>query len=388
VDAAMQLRDIFYLSNEGDNIWVSKDGKYVQFNKDGRALSRVYVDGNTSQSSMIEAFRQLNPRVNITYKVLSNEESLKEYDEAGALMTDLAKLGTSGVSYSVYPIGKDGKMVKPETPVSTHIQNGDSKDFAKRERQVYYGKGVLYSYNSDTDEFKLNGVKVEDQSTVSGLRYAMRITDAKLKPAKSDKDNEYFILSSGEVPEVVKRSRKSATIEKLADDKAQTFVQDIEKEIEYRKKEEAAMDALDSLVLNSGEGMTITEEGDLGFTSNPEVIPSEFTPTEELELPGETESKELVNPQVLPTATPSVSTYKATSPMVSFSTISKSSQKVDGIRVSKLIRDTIFGKWKNAPKKVEEMIKFLKAKNVEVDAIGTSDTDIKAWLDTITNCRD
>ena len=53
------------------------------------------------------------------------------------------------------------------------------------------------------------------------------------------------------------------------------------------------------------------------------------------------------------------------------------------LRVMKLVRN----KWKDAPKKIAELEKFLRNKNVEVDAIGTSENDIEAWIRTIEDCR-
>jgi hypothetical protein len=53
----------------------------------------------------------------------------------------------------------------------------------------------------------------------------------------------------------------------------------------------------------------------------------------------------------------------------------------------KRFRSIIKLKWPEASSKVDELEKFLRSKNVEVDAIGTSETDIKVWLDTIEHCR-
>ncbi len=53
------------------------------------------------------------------------------------------------------------------------------------------------------------------------------------------------------------------------------------------------------------------------------------------------------------------------------------------LRVMKLVRN----KWKDAPKKIADLEKFLRDKNVEVDAIGTSENDVEAWIRTIEDCR-
>ena len=53
------------------------------------------------------------------------------------------------------------------------------------------------------------------------------------------------------------------------------------------------------------------------------------------------------------------------------------------LRIMKLVRN----KWKDASKKIADLEKFLREKNVEVDAIGTSENDVEAWIRTIEDCR-
>ena len=65
-----------------------------------------------------------------------------------------------------------------------------------------------------------------------------------------------------------------------------------------------------------------------------------------------------------------------------FNTLAKSRQW------RKQVSLTLKQKWPETSKmSMEELKKFLKDKNVEVDAIGTSDTAVLAWIDTIINCR-
>ena len=44
-------------------------------------------------------------------------------------------------------------------------------------------------------------------------------------------------------------------------------------------------------------------------------------------------------------------------------------------------------KWPDAPKGLNDIERFLREKNVEVDNIGASDTDIETWIKTIEDCR-
>ena len=48
---------------------------------------------------------------------------------------------------------------------------------------------------------------------------------------------------------------------------------------------------------------------------------------------------------------------------------------------------TIKNKWPQAPTKITELEQFLRDKNIEVDAIGTSEADVQAWIKTLEDCR-
>ena len=41
----------------------------------------------------------------------------------------------------------------------------------------------------------------------------------------------------------------------------------------------------------------------------------------------------------------------------------------------------------DAPRQKDELVEYLRSKNVEVDAIGNTQEDIDAWFKTLNNCR-
>ena len=53
------------------------------------------------------------------------------------------------------------------------------------------------------------------------------------------------------------------------------------------------------------------------------------------------------------------------------------------LKVMQVLRN----KWKDMPSTVPGKEKFLKDKNIEVGAIGTSKEEIEAWIKTIEDCR-
>ena len=72
---------------------------------------------NVNFQEVLDGFSRLNPRISVTKNKLLSEERLRELDEAGALRTDIAKLGKSAGDYSVYNIGSDGKPIIVEKPI-------------------------------------------------------------------------------------------------------------------------------------------------------------------------------------------------------------------------------------------------------------------------------
>ena len=64
-----------------------------------------------------------------------------------------------------------------------------------------------------------------------------------------------------------------------------------------------------------------------------------------------------------------------------FNTLAKSKQW------RKQVSEVLRNKWSDSPRNLVELEKFLRDKNVEVDAIGTSDVAVQAWLRTIIDCR-
>ena len=41
----------------------------------------------------------------------------------------------------------------------------------------------------------------------------------------------------------------------------------------------------------------------------------------------------------------------------------------------------------DAPRQKDELVEYLRSKNVEVDAIGNTQEDIDAWFETLITCR-
>lgn len=232
--ALLGLLKLLYLNPDGGhNILLSKEKDIVTLVNGGEQY-QFHVD-NLDRQKFMEAVEKWNPRINITANVLSNPAELVKYDEAGALTTDLAKLGTAGVNYGIYGLDTEGKLIKPSSPDWVPPRAASESDYVDSHRlDIHYLHGSIYSYNRDTGEYLLNGVKVTDKETLKGLDYARVIIDNGLVAADTKNNWKYYVISSGEQPVVVKQNGTNNKIVEASTEETNQIMD------ELRKREEAA----------------------------------------------------------------------------------------------------------------------------------------------------
>lgn len=269
IDALVKL---FYLSKDGDQILIGDKDKpgvpVVSTSKNGVILRSFKLDSETfSIGDLHAAIEELNPRINITTSMLSNPTMLKILDEAGALETDIAKLGTSNSGYSVYDIGADGMPIK-DTTVSNGTPNIDAnsdleKYNNKKEHSVTY-LGKTYRerngkwYNNTWNE-------VTDPVLIEQLQYNNIIRRRDLSPDFVEGTSEYFILNNDSVnPHVIRRNASNMSISTLTEREAKVIVAEMNRrKLEQEKKDRA------KAILQSEQAIEV----DLGDTKTTEVTP-------------------------------------------------------------------------------------------------------------------
>ena len=122
---------------------------------------------NIDFQEVLTGFGRLNPRISVTKNKLLSEESLKELDAAGALRTDIARLGKASGDYAVYNIDSDGKPIITAAPI-TSSNAVTTRGEARRIRvdEQYYSKmGDKYineEGNIVTDNTLLESIKLND----------------------------------------------------------------------------------------------------------------------------------------------------------------------------------------------------------------------------------
>lgn len=384
LNAVIGLSKIFYFNKEGDTILLRKNRDEISLVHDGKVQKTFVLNDNFDRAEFMQNIQDMNTRINITASVLRDIPTLMEYDEAGALMTDAALFGTVGSSYSIYGLDGEGKMIKPESPTNDIPKSSNNSDFKNGDKSQVIFK---HQYYREVDGvFSLNGEIITDEVTLKQLKYNKMILDNQLSPSITQGVWDYFILSEGENPKAIKVNRNTKEVKESSEEQAKELIEKINEEESKKLREQKAKEVIEETGkaedVNLGED-TLTVDPETGEIIQADVassstITEEFTDKEKIsstiEKVGHKDDYTYTSSESLGNGEHKAATQK-------FSDLIKDKKYM--LRVMKLVRN----KWNDAPKKIAELEKFLRDKNVEVEAIGTSEKDVEAWIRTIEDCR-
>lgn len=385
--AVMDLCNIFHFDKEGDNILLKKTKAEVSLVHDGKVQKTFTLDSNFDRTEFMKAMEDMNPRVNITAKVLQSPELLKEYDEAGALMTDITMFGTAGSSYSIYGLDGEGNMLKPKQIVNEIPKAVKNSDFKNENKSQVIYKHQYYTRREDDGMYYLNGEPITDEKMIKQLDYNKMIIDNQLSPIKNEGVWEYFILKEGEHPEAIKVNRNTKEVKNVSEEKATEIIKEI-KEKEAKKQREAEAQKQLKVINLQDVDMNFTDDSkSMKLVMNPEtgemvaVNTIDETSTTKEEKKTEEKTEEVKKESEEKNKGKRIPVVKSASSTQTFAELY--GKKAYRMNILKLIKD----KWKDAPSVPAQLEKFLRDKDVEVDSIGTSKDDIEAWMKTIEDCR-
>lgn len=380
--AVMDLCNISHFDKEGDNILLKKTKAEVSLVHDGKVQNTFVLDSNFDRMEFMKAMEDMNPRVNITTRVLQSPELLKEYDEAGALMTDIAMFGTVGSSYSIYGLDGEGNMLKPEQPVNEVPKTVKNSDFKNENKSQVIYKHQYYTHREDDGMYYLNGKPITDEKLTRQLDYNKMIIDNQLSPIKNDGVWEYFILKEGEHPEAIKVNRNTKEVKNVSEEKATEMIKEIKEKEAKKQREAEAQKQLKTLSLQDVDMNFTDNSKSMELVMNPETGEMVAENTVNETSAGKEEKKEGKTEEVKKESEEKRIPLGENSPSTqTFAELF--GKKVYRMNILKLIK----GKWKDAPSVPAQLEKFLRDKDVEVDSIGTSKEDIDAWMKTIEDCR-
>ena len=385
--AVMDLCNIFHFDKDGDNILLKKTKAEVSLVHDGKVQKTFTLDSNFDRMEFMKAIEDMNPRVNITARVLQSQKLLKEYDEAGALMTDIAMFGTAGSSYSIYGLDGEGNMLKPKQIVNETPKTTVNSDFKNENKSQVIYKHQYYTRREDDGMYYLNGEPITDEKLIKQLDYNKMIIDNQLSPIKNEGVWEYFILKEGEHPEAIKVNRNTKEVKNVSEEKAKEIIQKIEEETAKKQRDTEAQKQLKTLSLHDVEIDLTGDSETTGFIIDPET--GEMIADNTVDKTSVVKEEKKVEEKTKEVKRESEE--KKESKMTLIGENSSSTQTFAELYGKKAYRMNILklikGKWKGAPTIPAQLEKFLRDKDVEVDSIGTSKDDIDAWMKTIEDCR-
>ena len=390
--AAIELSTIFHMNKEGDFILLRKHKNEVSLTHDGKIEKTFVLDSNFDRGEFIRAFEDMNPRINITARVLGSQDLLNEYDEAGALQTDAAMFGTAGSSYSIYALDKDGKMIIPATPVNTVTTTDENSEWRNTNRRQLIFNQRYYTYSPDNaDIFYLDGTMVTDDKKVSQLKRIRQILDGDFLPATSKDVWDYYVLDSSKKPVAIKVNRNTKEVKDPTEEQAKALIKKLAEEEAKRQREEAAQNSVkkeSKVKFNDVEEVTLEGINDTGVTIDPNTGE---TITVDSETSGEAKPKEESTAVFGDYGNSKEEETKEITTAPKSKETMESSQAFNKIignkRYRLLLQKLIKNKWKDAPSDSKEWEKFLRDKNVEIDNIGSTKEEIETWIKTIEDCR-
>lgn len=306
LSAINQLVKLLNIKEDGDNILVGKkDRATVSTVKNGTILRTFNLnDANFNRMDLINAIFELNPRINITLSTLSDPVQLRMYAEAGALNTDIAKLGTSNASYTVYSMDANGNPIKTK-PIENKAPNLDTnsdldKADYKKKHSVYH-RGIQYR-EKNGKWYDTNWKEITDPTLLNQIKWASYIRANDLTPnlisndIYGNKNNKYYIINSDNTNAKVIKVFENGAIAELSIADSRTVVNIVQQRDIQAAKEKAAKEERQRLeniensmtpdkveMIAEGEDANLTDEqiiaqesGDFSSEAKPQPTDTEL----------------------------------------------------------------------------------------------------------------
>lgn len=395
--AVSALSQIFHFDKTGDTILLRKKSAVVSLVKDGIIFKTFTLDSNFNRQEFMEAIETMNPRVNVTLSGLGKKETVKEYNEAGALMTDLAKFGTAGSSFDIFAVNESGEMIEPvgsSESQATRTSNNSELKNNNRTQVIHNGR----IYREADGIYYIGKTAVTDEGLKKQLDYLKKIIKEELLPSSAEGIYDYYTLSaSRENPLIIKVNRSTKEVEELSAEESKKRLQKKWEEEDIRERATAASNKLAEEEHNPDKAeATNLEDVDLGLDLEDGI---EIEVNREENGEGSKDGEMVKKDEKIETRKKEKEDRNErvdNKDEMSTRKIQKKNQGGKTISFSTLIKDkkwmlpvlqVIQKKWKDVPKDFSKMQDFLRSKGIEVDSIPSNAEDIQTWIKTIEECR-
>lgn len=226
----------------------SKGGNNIRFGDEKDPTVTIQIDGikgapynlqspNFNRESLVQALKDANFRINVTISSLQTD--VEALAEAGALMIDLAKLGTSGVLYDIYDTDINGRPIITESKPNRGSSRGfrENKEAAERKKDSVRLGNITYR-KKDGKWYTDTEALVTDPALITQLDYKQIILSRELSPKNTSKGKVYVVSNDAKSPYIIRE--KGTFLEKLSNDEASIVLEEINSKEITNKKQEAA----------------------------------------------------------------------------------------------------------------------------------------------------
>ena len=305
-------------------------------------------------------------------------EVVEMLDEAGALTTDIALLGTTNADFNTYNVGDDGKPIINE-PINNEAVF--SSDLKKVESSVFI-LGQVYRKKKEGWVDAVDRV-ITDPRMLEQIKYNNIIQISNLAPVTTSKDKqEYFIISQDmSNPVAVKKAIGTNTITVASKEQALALIDQMaKKEAEKKAAEALSKSTLDKSSLQdvSLEEDSITQEDIYGqmfgdFSVKEDVIIEEEIIEES--IPSTTED-------INTTGTKSLAELQTGKNLSTLGDILGNSEY--GNRLDEILDEkSLSNEWSDIPDDMNLLGAYLRKKGIATSGI----TDVDSWLNMIKDCK-
>lgn len=208
---------------KGLNILIgTKDKHVLTFMKDNTIMWSADLTKVSFQEILDHFTNVFNPRISVTYTDLISEQRLKRLDAAGALRTDVARLGKASGDFSVYSVDSNGKPIITDKVIHVEGNESGSRGSVQKIRigeQYYSVQGDSYIdetgnivtdqgllYDIEVNEVILNSSNVE--ITIGEYVYNVLENDVIVRRINGSHRDAFFIDDSSEINRVHEEMRK------------------------------------------------------------------------------------------------------------------------------------------------------------------------------------
>ena len=372
--ALYALMQYLHLDKDGDNILIGKEGNNSLSIVKGNTIIRSFKldDSNFSRTDLINTIiNDFNPRININTSVLRDQTLLQKYIDGGALVTDLAKLGTSNAGFTVYAVDREGYPIKvEEAQIQSH---STSSDYQRTQYNSIKVNGQTYRYRN-TQWLDVNDSVITDEHLKTTLNYHRLIQQQGITSSYTDNwNNNYFIVDNNNTNPTIVAVSPSNDVKVLNSEEAKKILDYIKTKQNQEIREQNAKKALEEMNL---------ETVDLLEDKEPNVDNAELIDVEDIFLEQEVkqESKNTTQEQK-----PNISNLRTpieiNTEAVNMSDMFKLNSPYFDILESLL--DEKSEQWGNIPDENDKIIEYFKSKGIQTENI----QNVEDWVNLVRECK-